>query len=227
VFAGWLLYLLALKIAPLSLVQAASAGGIGILAVLVARFGETQLSRREWSSVALAIAGLALLGASLGGRTVVERAGSTRSIAIWLAVSIAVAALAAGPASRSLSAGAGLGIAAGLLFASADVATKASLTGDHRWYFIPAFLGVYAIGFVALQIGFQRGGALATAGLASLCMNALPIAAGVALFHNGIPGGGAGVLRLSSFVAVIGGAALLARPEERTVEEADGPVRIH
>jgi hypothetical protein len=36
---GWGLYVAALRVASLSIVQAASAGGIGLLALLVARFG--------------------------------------------------------------------------------------------------------------------------------------------------------------------------------------------
>src|SRR6185312_13091355 len=43
---GWALYVLALALAPLSLVQAVSAGGVGLLALFV---GSSQgLSRREW-----------------------------------------------------------------------------------------------------------------------------------------------------------------------------------
>src|SRR5213595_2964462 len=45
---GWALYVGALRLAPLSLVQAASAGGIGLLAVLVERTTDVRLARREW-----------------------------------------------------------------------------------------------------------------------------------------------------------------------------------
>src|SRR5919201_6335602 len=64
---GWLLYVLALGLAPLSLVQATAAGGIGILAVMVARMSGTPLSVRERFAVATAWGGLALLGVSLAG----------------------------------------------------------------------------------------------------------------------------------------------------------------
>ncbi len=224
VFAGWLLYLGALKLAPLSLVQATSAGGIGILALFVARLGHTRLSSTERASVLLALAGLALLGVSLGSHATVEHASSTRATVVWLSASALVAALAAGPAARMLSAGAGLGVAAGIMFAGADISTKAAITGAHRfWWFVPVLLALYSVGFVALQLGFQRGGALATAGLASLFTNAIPIAAGIALFHNAVPSGALGALRIASFIAVIAGAALLARPEE----QAHGAGQMH
>src|SRR5919197_785743 len=64
---GWLLYVLALALAPLSLVQATAAGGVGILAVMVARMTGIPLSTRERVAVGTASGGLLLLGISLAG----------------------------------------------------------------------------------------------------------------------------------------------------------------
>ena len=61
---GWVFYVAALALAPLSLVQATSAGGIGLLALLA----RTRV-RREQVGVALSMCGLLLLGISLGGGT--------------------------------------------------------------------------------------------------------------------------------------------------------------
>src|SRR5262249_3574011 len=66
-----------------------------------------------------------------------------------------------------------------------------------------------------LQLGFQRGGALATAGVSTLLTNALPIAAGATIFHEGLPGGALGAARLLAFAAVVAGAALFALPVRR------------
>jgi hypothetical protein len=60
-----------------------------------------------------------------------------------------------------------------------------------------------------LQAGFQRGGALTTAGLATLLTNALPIAAGMIVFAEPLPGGWIGAIRIVAFAAVIAGAVLL------------------
>ena len=76
---------------------------------------------------------------------------------------------------------------------------------------VPAVLAAHGLAFVALQLGFQRGGALQTAGTASLLTNALPIAAGLALFHEHLPGGALGALRVAGFVLVIAAAAVLVR----------------
>jgi hypothetical protein len=65
--AGFCLSVAAIALAPLALVQAVAAGGIGVLAFLVARTTGTRLDARERFGVIAAIAGLMLLGVSLAG----------------------------------------------------------------------------------------------------------------------------------------------------------------
>jgi hypothetical protein len=218
--AGWALYVAALRLAPLSLVQAVSAGGIGLLALLVERTTEVRLSRREWTGVAGAVLGLLLLGLSLAGGETSGRHGSALAVGIWIAVSLALAGLFVGPAAPRLARGAGFGLAAGLLYAAGDVATKAAVGGGAAMLFAAAVLACHGLAFVALQLGFQRGSALATAGVSNLAMNALPIAAGTVLFGESVPGGGTGALRLLAFAAVVAGASLLVRTEPQPVSAA-------
>ena len=205
---GWVFYVVALALAPLSLVQAASAGSIALLAALVGR-----LSRRERAAVVVAMAGLLLLGVSLVRVSAPSGHGSWLPIAVWMGTSLGVAACAAGPLARVLAGGAGLGVAAGVLYAAGDVGTKAAVVGGGRLAFVPALLACHGLAFVALQLGFQRGGALATAGMATLWTNALPIAAGSILFGESLPPGMGGVARLAAFACVVIGAAALARPD--------------
>ncbi len=212
---GWALYVAALALAPLSLVQATSAGGIGLLALLVQRRTGRRLPRREWVGVAVAVAGLALLGVSLAAGAAAGRHPSWVDAAAWTTVSALAAGLAAGPLAPALAAGAGLGIAAGTLYAAGDVGTKAAVLGGPWLLFVPALLACHGLAFVALQLGFQRGGALATAGVASLLTNALPIAGGLVLFHEALPGGPLGIARIVAFACVVAGAASLARTDER------------
>ena len=225
---GWALYVGALAYGPLSLVQAVSAGGIGILALLVWRIGHIQLSRREWTGVACSVAGLVLLGISLIGRGGNAHHwgnnGSWIAITAWMAVSAILAGLAAGPGQRLFAGGAGLGIAAGFCYAAGDVATKAAVGGGARVAFVPAVLAAHGLAFILLQLGFQRGGALATAGVATLFTNAVPIVAGMVLFHEPLPSGPLGALRLVSFAAVVAGAALLTRPSSPTTTPPASPL---
>jgi drug/metabolite transporter (DMT)-like permease len=191
---GWVLYVAALALAPLSLVQATSAGGIAILALLVPE----RLTRTEWAGVAVAILGLVLLAASLGSSTG-GRHGADLNVALWFAGSAVAAACAA-----ALASGAAFGVAAGVLYAAGDVGTKAAAGG--RLVFVPALLVAQGLAFVCIQFGFQRGRAMTTIGLATLLTNSLPIAAGIAIF-----GESAGPLRVAAFVLVVAGAVLLAR----------------
>lgn len=210
---GWCFYVGALALGPLSLVQATSAGGIGILALLVRKLSKVELSQREWSGVVLAAFGLALLGISLAGQHPHGSAGRGSAIAVgvWMAAAMLAAAGFAGPFARLLAGGAGLGVAAGLCYAAGDVGTKAAVGGGARFLFVPAILAAHGLGFVLLQLGFQRGGALATAGVATLFTNAVPIAAGMIVFGDGLPSGALGAARLVAFASVVCGAALLAR----------------
>jgi drug/metabolite transporter (DMT)-like permease len=219
---GWVLYVAALSLGTLSVVQAASAGGIGILALLVWRLDGVRLSQREWAGVGLAVSGLVLLAVSLAGSGTTHpfaAHASWQGVAAWMAVTGLVAAAFAGPLARLLAGGAGLGIAAGLCYAAGDVGTKAAVGGGARALFAPPVLAAHGLGFVCLQLGFQRGGAIATAGVATLFTNAVPIAAGMILYGDGLPSGALGVARLLSFAAVVAGAALLTRapalPAER------------
>lgn len=207
---GWALYIAALALAPLSLVQAVSAGGIGLLALLVWRSG-ARLSRRELTGVALSVCGLLLLGLSLAGTHVDHTRSSPAVVIAWLAASGLAAAICVAAKPRFLALGAGLGLAAGILYAAGDVATKAAVAGGAAVAFAAAVLGFHGLAFVALQLGFQRGSALATAGVASLFTNALPIVAGTTIFHEGVPSGFEGVARIVAFVSVVLGAAALAR----------------
>jgi hypothetical protein len=209
--AGWALYVAALVFAPLSLVQAVSAGGVGLLALLVG--SGHGLARREWWGVTCAVVGLALLGASLAGHVSKGAHAPWPDVAVWVGVSGCAALLAP----MLLDGGAGFGVAAGMLYAAGDVATKAASAGGGRLGFVPVVLACHGLAFVCLQLGFQRGGALSTAGVATLLTNSLPIAAGMTIFEEGVPTGGLGAIRGLAFAAAVVGAAALAAPDVEAV----------
>ena len=206
--AGWALYVGALALAPLSLVQAVSAGGIGLLALFAHRSG-AQLARRERVAVVISTGGLLLLAASLAGGTNAGHGAHGSALAVWLVGSLAVVSLGlAGGA--ALAPGAALGVAAGVLYAAGDVLTKSVFAGGLWLALVPEILVAHGAAFAALQLGFQRGRALATAGTSTLLTNALPIAAGLVVYREHLPGGAYSVLRVAAFAAVVIGAALLA-----------------
>jgi hypothetical protein len=211
--AGWALYILALRLAPLSLVQSVSAGGLGLLALLAQRAAGEPLPRREWIGVALAVLGLVFLSASLAGGSSGSSAGPWVAVAGWFAASFVAAALSIGPLGGLLAPGAGLGIAAGLMYAAADVGTKEAVHGGLLLLFVAPIWACHGLAFTFIQLSFQRGRALATAGLSSFCTNALPIAAGIVIFSERTPPGMLGALRYVAFGCVVAGAAAVARRE--------------
>jgi len=210
---GFLCYVGAVTLAPLALVQSLSAGGIAILAFLSSRIARVRLTRRELLGVAIAVTGLICLGISMAGASGEGDEGVWGGVVIWLAASAAIARLAITVGSRYMGDAAAHGLAAGVLFAAGDVVTKNVVAGGWHMFFIPAMIACYAIGTIVLQLGFQRGGALTTAGMTTLFTNALPIIAGTTLYDEPFPNGELGVLRGISFALLIAGAVLLSRPK--------------
>jgi len=100
------------------------------------------------------------------------------------------------------------------------VGTKAAVGGGSSLAFIAPVWLCHGLAFTFIQLSFQRGRALATAGLSSFCTNALPIAGGILIFHESVPGGVLGALRVAAFACVVLGAAAVARRERLSEEPA-------
>jgi hypothetical protein len=213
--AGFLLYVAALALASLALVQSVAAGGIGLLAYVSARVTGMRLGGRERNGVLFSIVGLVALAVSLAGGSSEGGAGSTAAILVWLGATAAAALLVVSLGRMMAGVGVAQGVAGGLFFSLGDVSTKVTTQGGVRLAFvIPLILG-YTLGTWLLQLGYQRGGALTVAGLATLLTNAVPIAAGTIVLDEPVPSGVYGGLRIFAFAAVTVGAILLARPEKR------------
>lgn len=208
--AGFAAYVVAVALAPLALVQAVAASGIGVLAFLVSRTSRTRLDARERLGVGLGIGGLALLGISLAGGSGHGVAAGWIPVGLWLGASAGAAAIAVTSGATVLRDGAAFGVAAGVLFAAGDISTKMMVDGGGHAAIAPAVIAFYAAGTIVLQVGFQRGRALTTAGIATLGTNAIPIAAAMTLFQEPIPGGLLGVVRIAAFASVVVGAVALA-----------------
>jgi drug/metabolite transporter (DMT)-like permease len=208
---GFGLYVVALALAPLALVQAAAAGGIGILAIMVSRITHVALTRRERIGAAVSVLGLVLLGVSLLSSHGEGQGATYVWVAVWLGASAAGAFLCIKLLADPIGRAPAWGIASGILFAAGDVATKMAVSGGiQNVAFLVCLVVFYGAGTAVLQAAFQRGGALTTAGLSTLLTNALPIAAGMVLFHEPLPSGLIGAVRVAAFAAVIAGAVLLA-----------------
>ena len=213
--SGFLLYAAALVLAPLSLVQSISAGGIGVLAFASARMARRRLARQELAGVLLSVIGLVALAISLVGGRAKEGSGEIAQIMLWLGATAFIAIVLVLAGRGRYGAAVANGVAGGLFFSIGDISTKVATQGGTRVVFGVLLLLGYGLGSALLQIGYQAGAALTVAGLATLVTNALPIAAGTVILGEPLPAGSLGVVRAGAFLAVIAGAVLLARPQPR------------
>ena len=206
--AGWLMYVAALRLAPLALVQSVAASGVAVLAFATARGHPSRLARREQVAVILAIAGLALLALSLVDTTESDQHPPVIGIIIWLAACAGGAALLIGIPTR-FGRAASLGLAAGLLFADGDISAKLVGYGGLWLIALATLIVAYGVGTSVLQSAYQRGDALTAAGTATMVTNAVPIAAGFVLFGETLPHGTRAVLQVAAFACLVVSAVAL------------------
>ena len=223
--AGFALYVAALALAPLTLVQSVAAGGIGLLAFISARFSRRRLGRHELAGVLVSMLGLLALAVSLAGGSGEGTGGSTVEILLWLAATAAAAVVALALGRRFGALAVAEGVAGGLFFSIGDISVKVATQGGARAAFAIGVIVGYSLGTLFLQLGYQKGGALTVAGLAILLTNALPIAAGTVVLGEVVPSGVFGGIRIFAFAAVTLGAILLARPEGKAAQSESATQR--
>lgn len=224
--AGWLMFVAALRLAPLALVQSVAASGVAVLAFATARGHPSRLARREQLAVILAVAGLVLLALSLVGTTPSDEPPPVIGVIIWLAACGGAAVLLIVMPS-GIARAAAIGLAAGLLFADGDISAKLIGYGGLWLIALATLIVAYGIGTSLLQWAYQRGDALTAAGMATLATNAIPIAAGFVLFGETLPRGGPAVLQVAAFACLVVSAVALGRqqsPQPR--EQASHAERI-
>jgi hypothetical protein len=121
---GFALYVAALALASLALVQSIQAGGIGVFAYVSARVTGRELGRRERNGVLLSIVGLVALAVSLAGGSGEGGNGSTFVVLLWLAATAGAAVLVVSLGRVALGAAVAEGIAGGLFFSSETSARR-------------------------------------------------------------------------------------------------------
>jgi hypothetical protein len=210
--AGWLMYVAALRLAPLALVQAIGASGVGVLAFATARGHPSRLARREQFAVVLALGGLVLLALSVTGRQQLDHRPSAIGVIVWLAAAAGVAVFLMVQPTHSARA-ASLGLAAGLLLSDGDISAK--LIGYRGPWLIAlvSLIAAYSIGSIVLQSAYQRGDALTAAGTSTMVTSGVPIVAGFVLFGETLPHGIRAVAQVAAFACLVLSAVALENPQ--------------
>jgi drug/metabolite transporter (DMT)-like permease len=214
---AWLLHVVALALAPMSVVQAVLSTGVVMLAVLAERIFGFKVSPRQWAGLAMTAGGLVLLIVTLpaanGAHSAYSHAGMISFEAGMLAIGFLLIS------GRHLGApdhhhGIMLGAAAGVLFGVSDVAIKA-LTGlggvtdvlVSPWLAIAAIASVIA--FYASARGMQDGDAVPVIAATSTAANVSGILGGIVVFGDPMPSDTLGIVLQAFAFALVVVAALV------------------
>jgi drug/metabolite transporter (DMT)-like permease len=220
---AWGLHVVALAMAPMSLVQAVISGGLVFLAVLADRWFGFSLGPREWMGVAITALGLAFLGMTVEHGS--SGSHSSYSISGMVAfeagmITLGVLLLLSHRVERVRhQRGVMLGAAAGILFGVSDVSIKAltgTVPGDFLsiispWTAVAITASIAA--FYASARGLQIGEGLSVIALTSVTANVSAILGGILVFGDPIGSDVFEIIaRCSAFGLVIVAAGLTPAP---------------
>jgi len=183
-WVGFLGQLLAVALAPLSLVQAFAAGGLAISLPIAARIFGQRVTRSQMLAISLMAVALACLPIALNAHSSLH--GGTLLLMSLVMLGIAAAAgVAGGPAAQA--------IAAGCSYAVADAAIKAISTGWHAHGFaaLASVWTVFAVvgtfgGFLAFQSSLRRGSAVVGISLMTVFAALGALACGIYAFGEAL-----------------------------------------
>lgn len=202
---AWLLHVVALALAPISVVQAVLSGGVVLLGVMAERMFGLRIGRRQWAGIVLTGVGLVLLGVTLPHTA---GAHSHFSLAAMLGFEgglIGIGGLLiAGPhvvGARREHHGVALAAAAGILFGVSDIAIKALTGVAHHggvlallspWLAVAVFASV--VSFYASARGLQVGDAVPVIAVTGSAANVVGIVGGIVVFGDPMPASVIGIL---------------------------------
>jgi hypothetical protein len=217
---AWVLHIIAIALAPLSLVTAVVAGGIVLIAYPAERYFGQALGRRELAGLLLAGIGLAFLAVTVPGHPGGPSGYSLETMVAFETGAIALGMVLLGSArERGAGAGALLGAASGLLIGVANVAIKGLTEALHLgagallspWTAVIVIAGIVA--FYALARGMQLGEAIPVITAASVASSCAAILGGVIVFGDPLGSDlGQALARGAAFAGVIAATALIPAP---------------
>ena len=234
---GYGLYLWALDLGPLAVVQPVMSAGIVVFVGCAAVILCERITPLEWMAIAAVGVGLLLLGLSLDTGGASAASGTGGSVALYSAACLAVAAAGSWWASsrvRGVAWGVWSGILLGLgslwakgLVAAVSSAERGQVVGTlitEPYFYLTAAGNL--VGFAILLTALRNTRSGVVFALSSTLSNLVPILGGMAALGEPLPAGaGPAALRIASLLLTIGGAASLARfdPGARRRLEARSP----
>jgi hypothetical protein len=229
---GWALHVVALSMAPLSLVQAVIAGGLALLAVPARRWFGVAVGTRDLIGLGLCAAGLGFLALTAGHAkedgafthtTMLAFEGGTLALAGALLVASAHRRLvSSGWLLLAVAAGTSIGVSDVAIKALAETVPSSPLSVFSPWTAMAIVGGIG--GFLALARGLQLGEPMAVIVAFSASATLSAITGGVLVFGDPLGSDALDVVaRCLAFVAVIGAAALLPLVPQKASEARVAP----
>jgi len=231
--SGTFLHMLAVGLAPLSIVQPINASGICLLVLLAVTRLKEKASVVDWVGISSIVLGVLMLGITLARSH--APTSSYRPVILWffitLMVGVAFTTLISAFTRTDDRASSFLGIGVGCLVGLTAIFTKMAWTDiGNRWvefrvagFIYSAFfwlaLATTLIAMVLFQIALQRGSAIVVVPLVTGFSNLIPIVVGFIAFREPFPSGTVMIfLRMGSILLIIGGAVLLSlrKPDGET-----------
>ena len=228
--AGWVLYVIAVSRAPVSMVAVMMQGGIALFVIAsVVILGE-RANGREWVGIGAIVLGMLMLTLSLqGGET--ENAFEPATLLMFTAL-LAAAGLAPMAVARLNASGAAPAILSGVAFGLGALFTKAMteeftasaatslalriLSNPYAYGLVAANIA----GMVLLQNSFHSARGIIAMPLSGALSNVVPIAGGMIAFGERLPAGSvAAAMRVGAFALTIAAGALLAGSRAQSPED--------
>jgi drug/metabolite transporter (DMT)-like permease len=222
---GYALNIVALSVAPISMVSVMMQGGIALFVLFAVMFLGERARPREWAGIAITIIAMAILGASLSaGETQTQTDNHSMILISIILLVVGFLPLRIG---RLQDHGIGAAISSGVIFGLASLYTKA-MTDDYamrstievvyRIVTNPYVYGVIVgniVGMVALQNSFTSTRGIIAMPLSSALSNIVPIAGGMVVFGESLPSESTGAtMRVVAFILTVLGSALLGNAQE-------------
>ena len=226
---GFGLYLWALEMAPLNIVQTTMSSGVVIFVVFAVCFLGERLTRLEWGAIGAVVVGMILLGISLSPDSESRQSHLDPRIVFWLSLILfglsAVAWFAMATPHRPNRRGMALGVVSGLLLGLASIYARGlalhlaeSPPGQQLLRhavttpYAPLCLLANMAGFFLLLGAFRGERASIVVALSATLSNVVPILAAMLALGEQLPSDPRlATSRLLAFSLTLGGAALLIR----------------
>jgi len=226
---GYGLYLWALEMAPLNIVQTTMSAGVVIFVVFAVCFLGERPTRLEWGAIGAVVVGMILLGISLSSDSESRQSPLDPRVVFWLSLILiglsAVAWFAMATPRRPNRRGMALGVVSGLLLGLASIYARGlaihlaeSPPGQQLLRhavttpYAPLTLCANMAGFFLLLGAFRGERASIVVALSATLSNVVPILGAMLALGERLPADPRlATSRLLAFSLTLGGAALLIR----------------